>query len=188
MALGKHPSWRQFELFERGEVPDHVPRLAVFARRAPRPAPKPDMFEGMGSWVRQIGRLLAIEHPASAHFERFDKTARLLTAERIRVCRHGEDLARVAAMLDEASDARRRSYLHGLDRVWSKAELGALRVEVKNRLHQLAIGRVEPKPKGPRLDPTRIPTDRLDALIQRHPDMRLVELLRRERSNRRAEP
>lgn len=187
MALGKHRGWRQFELFERADVPAHVPRLASFARRAPKPAPRPDIFEGMGSWVRQIGRLLALDRPASTHYERFDTTARLLTAERIRACRHADDLARVSAMLDEANEARRRSYLHGLDRVWTKAELGALRVEVRNRLRQLGIGRVEPRPKGPRLHPTRIPADRLDALIQHHSDIHLVEALRRERARRLAD-
>lgn len=184
MALGKHPRPNQFELFDRAEVPDHTPRLAAFARRQPRPRSKPLTWEGMGSWVRQIGRLLAVETCSSNHFERFDKTARQLTAERIRVCRHADDLERVAAMLDEADEARRRCFLHGLDRVWSKAELGALRVEVRNRLHQLSIGRETPRPKGPHLDPTRLPLDRIEALIQRHKDIRIVELLRAERQRR----
>lgn len=148
MTLGKHSSGRQRELFPRSEVPAHVPRLAAFERRAPRRSPKPLAWEGMGSWVRQIGRLLAVENCSSQHFARFDKTARQLTAERVRACRHADDLARVASMLDDANGARQRCYLHGLDRVWSKAELGALRVEVRNRLHQLSIGREQRSPRS----------------------------------------
>ena len=59
MTLGKHRSRQQFELFE---IPAHVPRLAAFARRVPRRAPKPLAWEGMGSWVRRIGRLLAVDN------------------------------------------------------------------------------------------------------------------------------
>lgn len=184
VTLGKHPNWRQHELFDRSAVPAHVPRLAAFERREPRRSPKPLAWEGMGSWVRLIGRLLAVETCASVYFERFDKTARQLTAERIRACRHADDLARVGDMLDEANEARRRCYLHGLDCVWSKAEFGALRVEVRNRLHQLRIGRDAPKPKGPRFDPSRLPLDRIEALIQSHPDIRIVEQLRAERARR----
>lgn len=184
MALGKHPNWHQHELFDRAEVPAHVPRLAAFARRTTRKRVAPLPWEGMGSWVRQIGRLLAVETTSSAHFERFDKTARELTIERIRLCRHSDDLARVADMLDEADQQRRRYFLHDLDRVWTKAELGALRVEVRNRLHQLSIGRVTPKAKGPRLDPARLPMERLEALIQQHRDIGMVEQLRAERARR----
>lgn len=184
MSLGKHPNWHQHELFDRSEVPEHVPRLAAFERRMQRKAPKPLAWEGMGSWVRQIGRLLAVEQCSSHHFERFDKTARQLTVERIRASRHADDLTRVGIMLDEADQARRRCHLHGLDGVWSKADLGALRVEVRNRLHQLCIGRTTPKPKGPRFDPSRLPLERLEALIQHHPDTGIVEQLRVERERR----
>lgn len=135
MSLRKYRGGPQQELFDRFEVPDHVPRLAAFTRRKPRTVAKPLTWEGMGSWVRHIGRLLALETCSSDHFGRFDKTARQLTTERIRHCRHADDLERVTAMLDAADRSRRQCHLHGLDRVWSKAKLGALRVEVRNRLH-----------------------------------------------------
>jgi hypothetical protein len=68
--------------------------------------------------------------------------------------------------------------------VWSRAELGVLITEAVNRQRQLAIGRVTPRPKGPPLDPRRLPDDRLDHLIQHHRDLQLVEALRAERRRR----
>jgi hypothetical protein len=71
--------------------------------------------------------------------------------------------------------------------VWSRAELGELRVEVRNRLHQLDIGRIEPRLKGPRFDPSRMPLERIEALIKSHPDMQIVTRLRAERERRRSQ-
>ena len=59
-----------------------------------------------------------------------------------------------------------------------------LLVEARNRGRLLATGRSAPKVKGPRLDPGRLPADRLDLLIQTHRDMAVVEVLRAERARR----
>ena len=75
-------------------------------------------------------------------------------------------------------------WLYGLDRAFSKAERGALLVEVRNRRDLIALGRNAPKPKGPRLDPRRLPDDALDRLIQCHADVTMVSRLRRERERR----
>jgi hypothetical protein len=125
-----------------------------------------------------------VETCSSAHFQRFDETARHLTAERIRCCRHAEDLERVEHRLLDARHKLRAGYIHNLDRVWTRPELGALIVEVRNRLAQLRVGRDAPKPKGPRLDPTRMPLEAIERLIQRHPDLELVGRLRAERARR----
>ena len=63
---------------------------------------------------------------------------------------------------------------------------GELLVEVRNRRHLLAIGRTLPKPKGPRLDATRLPFSALMKLIQTHQDPLVVERLRLERARREA--
>lgn len=150
-----------------------------------RKPPKPLQWEGMGSWVRHIGRLLAVESASSDHYARFRDTARQLTVERVRSCRHIDDLERVEKLL--AVDARySQGWLFGLDRVWPKHERGALLVEVRNRMTLLRIGREVPKPKGPRYDLARLPIDVIDRLIQRHPDIALVERLRVERNRRTA--
>jgi hypothetical protein len=46
------------------------------------------------------------------------------------------------------------------------------------------MGRLETKPKGPRLDPRRLPDARLEHLIQHHRDLGLGEALRAERRRR----
>ena len=75
-------------------------------------------------------------------------------------------------------------HFHDLNRVWSRAELGVLLVEARNRGRLLAMRRSAPKPKGPRLDPSRLPADRLEMLIQTHRDMAVAEALRAERARR----
>ena len=49
------------------------------------------------------------------------------------------------------------------------------------------MGPDRPKPKGPALDPLRLPDDRLQVLIQTHRDMAGLEALRAERARRRVE-
>lgn len=75
-------------------------------------------------------------------------------------------------------------WLYGLDRAFTRAERGERLVEVRNRIVLLGLGRMEPKPKGPRLDPMRLPDAVLLRLIQTHADPRLVEQLRAERQRR----
>jgi hypothetical protein len=70
------------------------------------------------------------------------------------------------------------------DTGWSRKKLGELVVEVRNRQLHWSIGRFEGRAKGPRFDPALIPDERLDALIQRHPDLEIVDRLRLERSRR----
>lgn len=115
-------------------------------------------------------------------YHRFEATARQLTVERIRACR---DVPAILRLVDRLSAARYPSgFLHDLDRVWTRAELGELLVEATNRRTLLAIGRDRPRQKGPTLDPRRLPDDRLDHLIQSHRDLAVVEALREERERR----
>ena len=173
-------SWRQPDLFcgEKQPAKTHRPDRAY--RAAARSAPKPFAWESMGAWVRLMHRLFAIEEPSSDHYRRSRETARELTVDRVRECRHDDDLARVEQMLVEA----RSGWLYGLDRAFTRAERGELLVEVRNRRHLLAMGRMRPKPKNARLDPALLPDEALNRLIQRHPSSDLVERLRAERERR----
>jgi hypothetical protein len=73
-----------------------------------------------------------------------------------------------------------------LTRELSRASLGALLVEARNRIDALRSGRAaNPRPKGPRFDPRRLPDAAIASLIQRHPDLDVVDRLRSERSRRR---
>jgi hypothetical protein len=67
--------------------------------------------------------------------------------------------------------------LHGLERVWTPAELGTLIVEATNRKPLLDLGRTPPRTKGPALDRRLLPDDRLAHLIQTHRDLAIVAAL-----------
>ncbi len=137
---------------------------------------------GLAAWLAEIDRQRRIMRADREQYRRFDTTARQLTPARIRVSRDLHTLSRLVPRLDAARYPS--SDLHGLDRVWSRAEIGTLLVEVTNRCTQLAMGRHQPKPKGPTFDPRLLPDHRLDHLIQTHRDLAIVDVLRAERLRR----
>lgn len=140
-------------------------------------------FTTLAAWLAEIDRQGALMRPRSRLYERFDRTARTLTPGRIR---RADDAVAVGELVGRLRAARSPLGLdvHELDRVWSRAELGVLLTEAVNRQRQLAIGRLTPRPKGPTLEPRRLPDDRLDHLIQHHRDLQVVEALRAERRRR----
>ena len=140
-------------------------------------------FSNLAAWLADIDRQAWLMRPSGRLYERFDRTARTLTSGRIRICDDGVAVADVVHRLRAARYPGGHD-LHGLDRVWSRAELGVLITEADNRRRQLAMGRLIARPKGPRLDPRRLPDARLEHLIQHHRDLRLVEALRAERRRR----
>jgi hypothetical protein len=173
-------SFRQPDLFYGDRQPPRTMPPERAYRREERGKAKAFAWESMGAWVRHMHRLFAIESLSSDHYARTRETARYLTVERIRECRHDDDLARCETMLVEA----RTGWLYGLDRAFTRAERGTLLVEVRNRRRLLALGRLAPKPKGPRLDPARLPLATIERLIQCHHDLVLVQQLRDERDRR----
>lgn len=137
------------------------------------------------AWLVEVDRQAHAMRPATPAYRRFDDHARRLTVEALRAAWDA------AAAWDVSRRLRACRYpsghaIHDLDRVWSRAELGELIVEATNRYRQLlamAEGRPE-REKGPQFDPSRLPDERLDVLIQRHRDMAVVEALRAERWRR----
>lgn len=176
-------SLRQPDLFCGDRQPPRTAKPERTYRLAEHGRPRAFPWESMGAWVRHMHRLFAIETASSDHYDRVQRTARDLTVERIRECRHDDDLARCERMLVEA----RSGWLYGLDRVFSRAERGEMLVEVRNRRIVLSLGRSEPKPKGPRFDPTLMPVEALERLIQSHSDIGFVDRLRDERERREAQ-
>jgi hypothetical protein len=134
-------------------------------------------FHGVAAWLGEIDRQSRLMRARRPLYDRFDAAARLLTAERIRGC---ADKAALASLVKRLREARYPwgHDLHGLNRVWTRAELGGLITEATNRAPQLAIGRLSPRSKGPTLDPSRLPDDRLEHLIQHHRDLAVVDALR----------
>lgn len=171
-------------------TPSPLFRYARMDADVPAPAQRPDNggmkvppFGGLAAWLAEIDRQARLMRPSRRLYERFGRTARTLTSGRIRTC---DDPVAVADLVHRLRAARYPGGhdLHGLDRVWSRAELGVLITEAVNRRRQLAMGRLEARPKGPRLDPRRLPDARLEHLIQHHRDLGLVEALRAERRRR----
>lgn len=183
--LPKFKGWRQRELFDRADVLAHVPRLEYFGeaerRRAARGAAEhaPVFWQGMASWVRQLASIPPSWRRSDQQERRLRQIARMLDVEKVRLCRHDDSLALVEEWLCDF----RNNDLCG---AFTRAEIGRLIVEVRNRRQLLALGRDKPKPKGPRMDPARLPDEALERLIQSHPDMALVEALRAERDRRSA--
>lgn len=142
-------------------------------------------WAGPWAWADELERQARIMRCSSGHHRRFEATARHLTAWRIRSAAQCSPaaIARILPMLEAA----RRDYgrrLLGERSCWSDAELGELIVEARNRLTLAALGRDRARPRGPRMDPASIPDDRLEALIQRHANLELVDQLRSERQRR----
>ena len=166
----RHPA--QLELFDFVVEPTAIDGMQI------------SPWRGLPAWHGELDRQSAIMRPSRPLYHRFEATARQLTAERIRTCR---DVPAIARLVDRLSAARYPSgCLHDLDRVWTRAELGELLVEATNRRTLLAMGRDQPRPKGPTFDPPRLPDDRLDHLIQSHRDLAVVDALREERERRTA--
>lgn len=141
-------------------------------------------WTGLAAWLLEIDRQQRMMRASQKLYRRYDATARSLTAARIR---REIDLAVMVELQGRLDRARRPSPdLHGLERVWSRSELGILLVEATNRAAQLRIGRLRPRPKGPTFDPDLLPDDRLLFLIQHHHDLAVVEMLRGERARRSA--
>jgi hypothetical protein len=165
--------------FAREDAPVADP---ASARQAPSGMIAPP-FSTLGAWLVEVDRQAALMRPRRQLYARFDQTARTLTAGRIR---QADDMAAIATLVGRLRGARhsRGQALYDLDRVWSRAELGVLISEAEGRRRQLAMGRVLPQPKGPHLDPRRLPDDRLEHHIQHHRDLQVVEALRVERRRR----
>ena len=163
--------------------------LLRYARedRAATPSPPPirgggmrvPAFTGLAAWLEEIDRQGALMRPRSRLYERFERTARTLTSARIRLSNEAGAVAELAGRLRSARYPGGHD-LHGLNRVWSRAELGVLVTEAETRSRQLAVGRILPRLKGPSLDPRRLPDERLEHLIQHHRDLQVVEALRAE--------
>lgn len=162
---------RQLDLFDSPADPGLVGGMRVPA------------FRGVAAWLDEIDRQARLMRPRRRLYDRFDATARLLTAELIRACRDRPSVTRLEERLRDARQPWGHD-LHGLGRVWTRAELGVLITEATNRDRLLALGRLAPRVKGPALDPVRLPDDRLEHLIQTHRDLALVEALRAERLRR----
>lgn len=142
-------------------------------------AARPPRLE-LAAWLAEVERVERRLRCSTPAYRRFDALARRLTVAAIRA---SSDAPALEVLGRRLRAARYPSGFGRLDRVWDRAELGELIVEATNRGRQLEAGDRQ-RPAGPRLDPQRIPDDRLDHLIQTHRSLAFVEVLRAERRRR----
>lgn len=147
-------------------------------------------WTGGEDWAEEIVRLAMIMQCRETHHSRFVRTCGQLTAWRLRSpaqCNQGA----IEAILP-LLEGMKHAGCSGIDvgpfgphrTGWTRRQFGELLCIARNRAKLYSLGRARPKPKGPALDPQRLPDDRLAFLIQRHQDMDLVERLRDERRRR----
>jgi hypothetical protein len=140
----------------------------------------------IGEWCPRVmdegGKLRA----SSEHYARLRDLYRSLTIERVRRSTDRPGIERAARMFDLGRHNPVPAH-HGLASELSRAEMGTLLVELRNRHRALASGHAfMPRPKGPRLDPAMLTDEALERLIKSHPDLTLVDRLRPERELRAA--
>lgn len=138
----------------------------------------------ISEWVALSNARGQIVRACSGHYAQMDALYRSLTIERVRASHDNTGLAAARELLDNARN-RSCGQFRGPERSLARAEIGALLVELHNRLSALVSGRwLLPRVKGPAFDPALLPDAALDRLIQTHPDPGVVERLRVERRTR----
>jgi hypothetical protein len=142
-------------------------------------------YASVAEWLDLVYRIGGRIKCSSAYYRRCSRFYRSLRAGDIRASR---DICSLEACERLFNQARRPGDVpagRGLQCEFTRAEIGALLIEIRNRLDALRSGRAgRPRPKGPRFDPAHIPDAALERLIQQHPDLDTVDRLRAERCRR----
>jgi hypothetical protein len=142
-------------------------------------------YATLAEWLELVYRIGGRIQCSDAHYKRCGRLYRSLRIADIRVSRDIPALQACEQLFNRARGAGDVPSGHGLQREFTRAELGAILVETRNRLDALRSGRADrPRHKGPRFDPTRIPDAALEQLIQQRPDLATVDRLRTERIRR----
>lgn len=139
-------------------------------------------WHGLAGWLDAVYSINGGYRPAAAFYDKARRLYQSLQIQDIWAC---PDPSIVSELRDLAGHARYGDapLRWGLGRAISRPELGTMMVEAENARRRLVSGPRD-REAGPRFDPTRIPDNRLDALIQTHKSLDVVEQLRRERSRR----
>jgi hypothetical protein len=142
-------------------------------------------YASLAEWLELVYRICGQIRCSSAHYRRCSRLYRSLRTGDIRASRDLRTLEACERLFNHARGPGDVPPGLGLQREFSRAEIGALLVEIRNRIDALRSGRIDRlRPKGPRFDPERIPSAALERLIQQHPDLDTVDRLRAERIRR----
>lgn len=132
------------------------------------------VWAGLAGWIEATLRVGMICRMSRPHYRRCSLVYRSLTIEHIRASQDAEALNRAAKLFVKGKHGREPFY-YSLDHVFSRAELGERIVETRNQHARVLAGIGErSRIKGPRFDPMRLPPDRLEHLIQSHPNLALA--------------
>lgn len=143
----------------------------------------------LADWLELVYRIGGRIRPSCAHYDRCRRLYRSLCIGDIRSSCDLRALEACEQLFNRARGPADIPRGRGLQRELTRAEIGMLLVETRNRLDGLRNGRSDrPRVKGPRFDPACIPDAALDRLIQRHPDLETVDRLRAERMRRQSSP
>lgn len=142
-------------------------------------------YRSLREWVALVFEIGGKIKCSTAHYRRCAQLYRSLVANDLRNSFDVVALRQCERLFNGARYPGDIPQGYGLRRVLRRSDIGALLVETRNRLEALGSGRAyAPRPKGPRFDPARLPDQALDRLIQRHPDLGVVNILRAERAAR----
>lgn len=142
-------------------------------------------YGSVAEWVDLVYRIGGRIEPSQRHYTRCRRLYHSLYVSDIRSSRDIQALEACERLFDHARGFYDVPSGRGLQREVSRAEIGLLLVETRNRIDALRSGRADRlRLKGPRFDPTRIPDAALERLIQHHPDLKTVDRLRAERGRR----
>lgn len=141
-------------------------------------------WTGLGQWVARVMTIGEEIRPSYRHYRRCGLLFDSLEDVDIGLT---FDMAALTAAerLFDAARIGQSGLFRGPERHWPRDEIARRLQLIRARRVAIATGRaLHPRAKGPRLDPGRLPNDRLEALIQRHRDLDVVERLREERRRR----
>ncbi|MCE6959269.1 hypothetical protein LAZ40_09410 [Cereibacter sphaeroides] len=145
-------------------------------------------WSGLGGWLEAVRAINAGPIRASAaNYARAKALMGSLREEHLLDCRDAGAVRRFEEFMRAARYAGGTGLWLDPTRGVRREVLGRWIVLATNQGRWIAAG-CPVREKGPRLDPSRIPDARLDWLIQRHPDVDLVERLRDERRRRQQDP
>jgi hypothetical protein len=142
-------------------------------------------YASVGEWLDLVDRIGARIRCSRSHYDRCARLYRSLHAADIHASRDLAALEGCERLFNRARGAGDIPSGYGLQRALTRADIGALLVETRNRIDALRSGRADrPRRKGPRFDPAHLPDAALERLIQQHPDLATVDRLRAERLRR----
>jgi hypothetical protein len=146
-------------------------------------------YASLAEWLELVYRVGGRIRCSASHYHRCRRPYRSLYIDDIRRSRDLAVLERCERLFDQARRAGDVPPGRGLQREFTRSEIGTLLVEIRNRLEALRNNRADHRrPKGPRFDPAHIPDPALERVIQQHPDLDTVDRLRAERIRRLAKP